>query len=52
MGVTNTAASVMGFVAPYVVGLLLSAGVSLRHNFPDTCLSKKEKGHFMKFDLI
>ena len=34
MGVTNTAASVMGFVAPYVVGLLLSAGVSLRHNFP------------------
>ena len=28
MGMVNTAGNVMGFVAPYVVGLLLSAGVS------------------------
>ena len=28
MGVVNTASNVMGFVAPYIVGLLLSAGVS------------------------
>ena len=28
MGVVNTAGNVMGFVAPYIVGLLLSAGVS------------------------
>ena len=27
MGVVNTASNVMGFVAPYLVGLLLSAGV-------------------------
>lgn len=27
MGVVNTASNVMGFVAPYIVGLLLSAGV-------------------------
>ena len=43
MGVTNTAASVMGFVAPYVVGLLLSAGVSFREISPDTQVTKKLK---------
>ena len=42
MGVTNTAASVMGFVAPYVVGLLLSAGVSFRCSFPETFFIKKK----------
>ena len=31
MGVVNTASNVMGFVAPYIVGLLLSAGVSYHY---------------------
>ena len=52
MGVVNTASNVMGFVAPYIVGLLLSAGVSYDYiskgaNLIDIYKTSQKKKHRM-----